>query len=126
MSKEDCIFCKIISGDIPSYKVYEDNLVVAFLDINPKARGHVQVIPKEHHRWVWDIPDIGEFYESVRKVALAQRKAFDTDWIISHVVGDEVKHAHVWLIPAHHNMPKGYAYAGNEAEQTANQIRQAL
>ena len=50
---EDCIFCKIVKGEVPSYKIYENADVFAFLDINPYAKGHVLVIPKRHSRWVW-------------------------------------------------------------------------
>ncbi len=96
---ENCIFCKIVKGEIPSYKVYEDENFLAFLDINPQTPGHCQVITKKHFRWVWDVPNIGEYFEVVKKIAVAQRKAFNTDWIISKVVGDEVHHAHVWVFP---------------------------
>jgi histidine triad (HIT) family protein len=96
---EDCVFCKIIKGEIPSYKVYEDDKFIAFLDINPLSPGHVQVVPKKHYRWVWDIPNAGEFFELVKKIAIAQQKAFDTDWILSRIVGDEVNHAHIWVYP---------------------------
>lgn len=103
---ENCIFCKIVRGEIPSYKVYEDDDFVAFLDINPESPGHCQVIPKEHHRWVWDLPaqagvpgNIGKYFEIVTKIAKAQRKAFDTEWILSKIVGDEVEHAHIWVFP---------------------------
>lgn len=99
MTQTDCIFCKIVSGEIPAHKVYEDEKFLAFLDINPQSPGHVQVIPKEHHRWVWDVPNVGEYFEVARKVALAQRKAFDTEWILSRIVGDEVPHAHIWVFP---------------------------
>jgi histidine triad (HIT) family protein len=95
----DCIFCKIIKGEIPSYKVYEDQNFLAFLDINPESPGHVQVIPKGHFRYVWDVPNAGEYFEVAKKVALAQRKAFDTEWILSKIVGDEVEHAHIWVFP---------------------------
>lgn len=96
---EDCIFCKIVKGEIPSYKVYEDDKFLAFLDINPQSPGHTQVIPKDHHRWVWDTPNTGEYFEVAKKVALAQRKAFNTEWVLSKIVGDEVEHAHIWIFP---------------------------
>ncbi len=99
MYDQNCIFCKIAAGEIPSHKVYENDDFVAFLDINPRGVGHVQVIPKNHHRWVWDVPNIGEYFEVVRKIALAQKKAFNTDFVTSKIVGDEVHHAHIWLIP---------------------------
>lgn len=96
---ENCIFCKIVKGEIPSYKVYEDSDFLAFLDINPQSPGHVQVIPKNHHRWVWDVPNVGDYFEVVRKVAKAQQKAFETEWILSKIVGEDVEHAHIWVFP---------------------------
>lgn len=96
---ENCIFCKIVRGEIPCYKVYENEQFLAFLDINPQSPGHVQVIPKVHHRWVWDVSNIKEYFEVAKKIALAQRKAFSTDWILSKIVGDEVEHAHIWVFP---------------------------
>ena len=96
---ENCIFCKIAKGEIPSHKVYEDDNFLAFLDINPQSPGQVQVIPKKHYRWVWDVPNVGEYFEIVRKIALAQKKAFDTDWVLSKVVGEDVPHAHIWGFP---------------------------
>ncbi|MES3005081.1 MAG: HIT domain-containing protein [Patescibacteria group bacterium] len=96
---ETCIFCKIVKGEIPCYKVYENDNFLAFLDINPQSPGHVQVIPKEHHRWVWDTPNTEEYFEVCKKIALAQRKAFNTEWILSKIVGDEVHHAHIWVFP---------------------------
>ncbi len=96
---DNCIFCKIVKGEIPSFKVYEDDDFLAFLDINPKSPGHTQIIPKEHARWVWDVNNVGKYFEIAKKVALAQRKAFDTDWILSKIVGDEVPHAHIWVYP---------------------------
>jgi histidine triad (HIT) family protein len=95
----DCIFCKIIKGEIPSFKVYEDDRFLAFLDIHPQSPGHVQVIPKEHYRYVWDTPNSGEYFEVVKKIALAQQQAFGTDWILSKIIGDEVPHAHIWVFP---------------------------
>jgi len=97
--EESCIFCKIVKGEIPSYKVYEDESFLAFLDINPQSPGHTQVIPKEHRRWVWEVPEAGKYFEIAKKVALAQKKAFNTDFILSKIVGDEVPHAHIWVFP---------------------------
>lgn len=118
---ENCIFCKIVKGEVPSYKVYEDDHFLAFLDINPESPGHTLVIPKEHHRWVWDLPagrqaspNIGEYFEVVRKVAKAQQKAFETEWIISKIVGEEVHHAHIWVFPGNENKgnPTSQSFGG--------------
>jgi histidine triad (HIT) family protein len=97
---EDCIFCKIAKKEVPANIVYEDDKFIAFLDINPQSPGHTLVIPKDHYRWVWDVPNIGEYFEVVRKIAKAQQKAFGTDWILSKVVGVDVYHAHIWIFPA--------------------------
>lgn len=96
---KDCIFCKIVNKEIPAHVVYEDADFLAFLDINPQSPGHVQVIPKKHVRWVWDYEDVGEYFKVAKKIALAQRKAFNTDFILSKIVGDEVPHAHIWVFP---------------------------
>ena len=96
---ENCVFCKIVKGEIPSHKIYEDENFLAFLDINPQSPGHTQVIPKKHFRWVWDVPNVGELFEIVRKIAKSQQKAFNTDFILSKIIGDEIEHAHIWIFP---------------------------
>jgi histidine triad (HIT) family protein len=96
---DDCIFCKIVKGDIPSMKVAESENFLAFLDIKPIKKGHVIVIPKKHFRWVWDVENIEEYFSFCQRVVNAQRKAFDTQQVISVIMGDEVPHAHVWLVP---------------------------
>ncbi|MDD5181949.1 MAG: HIT domain-containing protein [Candidatus Nanoarchaeia archaeon] len=96
---ENCIFCKIAKGEIPSYKVYEDNEFLAFLSIRPITDGHVLVIPKKHYRWVWDVSNIGRYYEACQKIAQAMQKAFNTEKVLSYVLGEEIPHAHVWLLP---------------------------
>ena len=97
--ENSCIFCKIVKGEIPSYKVYEDENFLAFLDIRPLGPGHTQVIPKAHHRFVWDVPNAGEYFEIVKKIALAQKKAFGADIVRSQIYGEEVHHAHIWVWP---------------------------
>jgi histidine triad (HIT) family protein len=99
---ENCVFCKIVKGEIPSHKVYEDKDFTVFLDINPVSPGHALVIPKEHYRWVWDVPNAGAYFEVARKIALAQKKAFNTDYVISKIMGEEVHHAHIWVYPDSH------------------------
>jgi histidine triad (HIT) family protein len=118
----DCIFCKIVAGEIPAHKVYEDKDFLAFLDIHPQSAGHVQVIPKKHFRFVWDIPNIGEYFEVVQKIAKAQQKAFGTDIIWSKVMGDEIFHAHVWVFPNAH-LATG---TPNDFEENAKQLKKYL
>lgn len=96
---DSCIFCKIVKKEIPAHVVYEDKDFLAFLDIHPQSPGHTQVIPKDHYRWVWDVPNVGAYFEVARKIANAQRKAFETEFVLSKIVGDEVPHAHIWVFP---------------------------
>jgi len=103
---DNCLFCKIIDKKIPAHIVYEDELFLSFLDINPQSPGHVQVIPKKHYRFVWDVPDCNkpspnfcDFMIVVRTIARALRETFGTNVVWSKVMGDEVPHAHVWLFP---------------------------
>jgi len=100
---EDCVFCKIVKGEIPCYKIYEDEDFLAFLDINPRNPGHCLVIPKKHYRWVWDVLNIDEYYKVVRKIANAIRKTLNTEQVTSVIWGEEVPHAHVWLVPRFEN-----------------------
>ena len=118
---DDCIFCKIVKDEIPSYKVYEDENFLAFLDITPQSPGHTQVIPKKHYRWVWDVPNVGEYFEVVRKIAKTQQKAFETEWILSKIIGDEVAHAHIWVYPNDKVVGDKKDFAGN-AEKIKQQI----
>ena len=130
----DCIFCKIVSGKIPCYKVYEDENFLAFLDIRPLNLGHTLVIPKKHFRWVWDVTNIGEYYTVVGKIAQAMKKALHTDLIVSLVVGEEVAHAHVWLVPRFSNDGHGGAiklenikqYSEREMQDVANKIKNEI
>jgi histidine triad (HIT) family protein len=100
---EDCIFCKISQKKIPAEIIYEDDNFVAFLDIRPLNLGHTLVIPKKHYRWVWDIEHIGAYYEVVKKIANTLKKALQTDYVVSLVFGEEVEHAHTWLVPRFKN-----------------------
>ncbi len=97
----DSIFTKIIKGEIPCHKVYEDDKTLAFLDIHPVQPGHTLVIPKKQIEFVWDLPD--EDYDAVmkttKKVALCLREVMGTKYVSERVVGVDVPHAHVQLIP---------------------------
>jgi pantetheine-phosphate adenylyltransferase len=95
----ECVFCKIVKGKLPALKILETKKFLAFLDKKPRNPGHILLIPKKHFRWVWDVPFFDEYFKLARKIVKALKKAFDTEWIISSVLGDEVKHAHLHLIP---------------------------
>lgn len=95
------LFSKIISGEIPSYKVAENNSCFAFLDINPNTRGHVLCVPKKIVDNLFDLPE-KEYLELMsfsRRVALAIKKVIPCNRVAMSVIGLEVPHAHVHLIP---------------------------
>lgn len=95
------IFARIASGEIPSYKVAEDDRHFAFLDINPMARGHVLVIPRREVDYLFDLTpeEYGALMEFARKVALKIRRAIPCKRVGVAVLGMEVPHAHIHLVP---------------------------
>ena len=98
------IFTKIVNGDIPSYKIAEDDNYLAFLDVNPNAKGHTLCIPKQEIDKIFDMDD--ELYLGLmkfsKKVAIALEKTVPCKRVGMAVVGLEVPHAHVHLIPLNH------------------------
>ena len=103
---DDCIFCRIIKGEIPSATVYEDDDVKAILDVNPAARGHVIVLPKKHAANVFEIndEDLSKAICVAKKVAAAQKKAYNCDGINilqnnGEAAGQTVFHLHIHVIP---------------------------
>lgn len=104
----DCLFCKIISGEIPSYKIYEDDIVLAFLDINPESNGHTLIIPKQHFK---DLDDINEMtlnyiMSIAKKIKNELYEKLNCDGItLVQNNGDiqEIKHYHLHLKPFYNN-----------------------
>jgi histidine triad (HIT) family protein len=133
----DCLFCKIIKGELPSLKVYENEKVLAFLDIRPVHAGHTLVIPKVHSLNIFDIApeDWAAVAEAVRMLAGATDKAVDADGVNIAMnnrehAGQVVPHSHVHIIPRFKDdglklMPQR-EYNEGEAEQTAEKIRATL
>ena len=95
------IFSKIAAGEIPSYKCAESDKFYAFLDINPLVKGHTLVIPRREVDYIFDMDDdeIAEFQLFAKRVALAIKKAFPCKKVAQVVLGLEVPHAHIHLIP---------------------------
>ena len=95
------IFSKIAAGEIPSYKCAESDKFYAFLDISPLAKGHTLVIPKREVDYIFDMEDdeIAEFQIFAKRVAVALKKAFPCRKVAQVVLGLEVPHAHIHLIP---------------------------
>lgn len=95
------IFSKIVAGEIPSYKVAEDDKFYAFLDINPLVKGHTLVAPKKEVDYIYDLSDeeLAAMHVFAKHVALAIQKAFPCRKVGEAVIGLEVPHAHIHLIP---------------------------
>lgn len=95
------IFSRIVAGEIPCYKVAEDDKFFAFLDINPMVKGHTLVIPKQEVDYIFDLSDndLAAMQVFAKKVALAIGKAFPCKKVGQAVLGLEVPHAHIHLIP---------------------------
>ncbi len=109
----DCIFCKIVKGEIPSVKIYEDHRVYAFADINPVADGHTLVIPKAHAQGLTDISveDLAAVARAAKTVAAAIETAFRPTGIIvlqlnGASVGQVVMHYHMHLVPRQEGGPE--------------------
>lgn len=110
---EDCIFCKIIQGEIPSVKIYEDEKVFAFEDIHPISDGHTLIIPKRHAENIWEIEeeDLLAIHKTSQKLCQAMKKALDVTGIAvlqlnGKAVNQLVMHYHLHLIPRTREAPE--------------------
>jgi histidine triad (HIT) family protein len=97
----DSIFTKIIKGELPAHKIYEDELIFAFLDINPKTPGHTLVVPKRQVDYVWNLPkkDYEALMRAVKKVANRLQEVLDPRWVGMQIEGAAVAHAHAHVFP---------------------------
>lgn len=133
----ECIFCKIVSGEIPSNKVYEDEHTLAFLDIRPTNHGHALVIPKDHFENIYTIPDetMVRLSLTVKNVALAVKQGVEAEGV--NVVmnneapaGQIIFHAHFHIIPRFKN--DGFKpwpqkeYLEGEASTVAERIKESF
>ncbi|MDP2586470.1 MAG: HIT family protein [Candidatus Komeilibacteria bacterium] len=133
----DCIFCKIIEGELPCYKVYEDKRALAFLDINPVNKGHVLIVPKEHHRNFLDLPK--DLLKDLTSLAqdLAQNimdgvgaTAFNLTANNGKEAGQQVEHFHWHVIPRFandhlHHWP-GKTFSDEEMKRFTMTIRKSI
>lgn len=98
---EDSIFTKIIKGELPSHKIYEDDRTFAFLDIHPLTDGHVLVVPKAQVEFIWDLEpgDYHALMATVQKVGRRLREVMDPAYVGVEVIGLDVPHSHVHVVP---------------------------
>ena len=102
--KENCIFCKIVKGEIAKEFIYKDKKFVVFLDINPVNHGHLLIIPKKHIVWMQEADDktISEIFKLTKKMMLVLKKGLKCDYVQESVTGNEVPHFHIHLIPRYY------------------------
>ncbi len=123
------IFTKIINGEIPCYKIAEDDRFFAFLDINPVQGGHTLVVPKVEDDYIFHLDDklVGDMMIFAKKVALAIEKAVPCERIAVAVLGLEVPHTHIHLVPIKNegdfNFAKKKTYTPEEMSSFAEKIR---
>ncbi len=138
MSADDCIFCKIAAGEIPAVKVYEDDDVLAFLDILPISDGHTLVIPKQHCQSLDECPSelINQIASRLGKIAKAVKAAVDSDGYNllcnnGRAAGQLVNHLHFHIIPRNtgdgvFNRWPSFKYPEGKAEQIAEKVSKNL
>lgn len=128
----DTVFGKIIRGEIPATKVYEDEQCLAFLDISPVSKGHLLLIPKEHYVWMQDVPDQLLSYLFI-KIKVLMKLLLDTlkcDYVQISVLGKDIPHFHIHLIPRFYNDNlhgwKTFSYGTGEAKEIGDTIKAGL
>lgn len=131
-TSKNCIFCKIVKGSIPCNKIFENKNFLVFLDIKPVSHGHLLIIPKKHVVWMQEADDktIGSAFVIAKKMMLAQKKSLKCDYVQLSVVGNEVPHFHIHLIPRYtgdkfRNFPTK-EYEKKEDEKIKRKIISAL
>ncbi len=138
MEEKDCIFCKIIRKEIPATHIYEDEHVIAFLDIKPNNLGHSLVVPKEHFPNIYTTPDevLSRLIAATKKVAIAVKKGVAADGInITNNnepdAGQLVFHTHIHVIPRYstdgfRHWPAKTTFTQEQFKETAEKIREEL
>ena len=128
----DCIFCKIVSGGVPSSKVWEDGEFLAFLDINPINPGHTLVIPKKHEDHLFSLDDgtYSGLFRASKKVAMALKKSLGSKRVGVIVEGFLVPHVHIHLVPINSASELSFSRSkragAGELDEMASKIRRQL
>lgn len=126
---ENCIFCKIIRSEAPSYKIYEDESFVGFLDIYPRNEGHTLLVPKNHYRWVYDVPEFSKYWKAALKITHAIQKALNPTFVAYVTHGLEIEHAHIHIVPRYDDtefVPPVKNISKEKMQEIADKIRKVL
>lgn len=127
----ECIFCRIVEKKEPADIIYEDNLCLAFLDKHPQAKGHLQLIPKKHYTWIYEVPEMGKLFATAQDIIHAIIPVLGADHVTLATFGHEVKHAHIWIVPqytprAHVQERQNGLYIVGNREKLMLALRQAI
>jgi histidine triad (HIT) family protein len=135
---DDCLFCKIVAGDVDAHRVFEDDACVGFLDNRPLFHGHTLLVPREHHETLWDLPDelVAPLFADAKRLSAAIREAMGAQGAfvaLNNVVSQSVPHLHVHIAPRNRKdglrgffWPRGKYSSDGEADEVAKRIRKAL
>jgi histidine triad (HIT) family protein len=129
---DDCIFCKIVKGELSTTKIYEDEKFLSFLTTGPVTAGHLLIIPKEHVVWFYEESDekLSEIMLMAKKIAKAMKAALGSDFVHLAIAGSEVPHLHIHLFPRWHKdgLPEfpHIEYKEGEKKEVAKKIASAL
>lgn len=123
--EQKCIFCAIVANQIPSFKVYEDDNFIVFLDIRPLNKGHTLVASKKHYRWTYDVESFGSYWEVAKKIALAQIASLEAKYVQFLTAGMGVHHAHIHVVPRYENDGHGeYIDPSAVKQMTEQELRE--
>ena len=138
MSADDCIFCKMVAGQIPVAKIYEDEIILSFLDIGPISDGHTLVIPKQHFEKLHECPSelLGQVFTRIGKIAGAVAAAMNSDGYNllcnnGRAAGQLIKHLHFHIVPRKtgdgvFDRWPSFKYEDEKIEEVARAIRKNL
>ncbi len=123
-----CIFCRIVKGNAEAHRIYEDDLSMAILDINPLSEGHCLVIPKRHVPWWHDLtPEETEsLFRAAKIVANKIMKAFEPDFVCMYARGRRIPHTHIFLVPTYKGDPLDRFFNALEGFQESPMILAGL
>lgn len=130
--QNDTAFGKIIRGEIPATKVYEDEKCLAFMDINPVSKGHLLLIPKGQYEWMQDVPNelISYMFIKTKELMISIKESLGCDFVQVSVVGKDIPHFHIHLIPRMLNDDlvgwPTFSYQENEMSEIAEKIKKGL
>lgn len=138
MKDENCIFCRIAAGDIPSTTIYEDEFFIVIMDLSPATKGHALIIPKEHMADIFEMDEktAGKLFKLAVRIAKAMKKALNCDGLNivqnnGEIAGQTVRHFHLHLIPRYEGDGQNILWTPGEAsdeerQMTAEAIREKM